>query len=142
LDTTDPRNIARLYVEEFVNERNYAIAEQILGPDFLYHGPNGPARAGRDAYVRGSAAFLAAFPDWRAELRDVVAQHDLVCDRVHITARHTDSINDVPPSGERIDDDCAHIWRLENGVAVEGWLFCNANMLRVMRLASSGRQVG
>ena len=93
-------------------------------------------RAGRDLYVKGSAGFLAAFPDWRAEVHDVVASGDLVTDRVHITATHTASINNVPPTGEKIDDDCAHIWRIENGVLVEGWLFCTANMLRVMALAS------
>ena len=134
--------LVRLYVEEFINRRNFDIAEKILGPDFLYHGPNGAARAGREAYVRGSSAFLAAFPDWRAEVRDVIAQGDMVCDRVHITATHTASINGVPPTGEHIDDDCAHMWRIENGRIAEGWLFCNANMLRVMGLASRPAPTG
>jgi len=40
-------------------------------------------------------------------------------------------------TGEVIDDDCSHLWRVEDGRLVEGWLFCNANMLRVMRLAST-----
>jgi predicted ester cyclase len=133
----EPADFVRLYTEEFINKRNWDIADQIFGPDFLYHGPNGGvARAGRDAYVKGSAGFLAAFPDWRAEALDVVASGDLVTDRVHITATHTASINNVPPTGEKIDDDCAHIWRIEDGVLVEGWLFCTANMLRVMGLAS------
>lgn len=133
----EPEDFVRLYAEEFINKRNWGIAEQIFGPDFLYHGPNGGTpRAGRDLYVKGSAGFLAAFPDWRADVRDVVARPDIVMDRVHITATHTASINNVPPTGEKIDDDCAHIWRIENGQIVEGWLFCNANMLRVMALAS------
>jgi predicted ester cyclase len=135
----DGREFVRLYVEEFINRRNFAIAEQILTPEFLYHGPNGPARAGRESYVQGSSAFLKAFPDWRAEVRDVICEGNLVSDRVHITATHTASINDVAPTGEAIDDDCTHLWRVENGKLAEGWLFCNANMLRVMRLASSGR---
>jgi predicted ester cyclase len=134
---TEPAEYVRLYAEEFINKRNGAIAEEIFGPDFLYHGPNGGvARAGRDLYVKGSYGFLAAFPDWRAEVRAVAASGDLVTDRVHITATHTGSINNVPPTGETIDDDCAHIWRVEDGVIVEGWLFCTANMLRVMGLAS------
>ena len=134
---TEPAEFVRLYAEEFINKRNWDIAEQIFGPGFLYHGPNGgDARAGRDLYVKGSAAFLAAFPDWRAEVRAVAASGDLVTDRVHITATHTASINHVPPTGETIDDDCAHIWRVEDGAIVEGWLFCTANMLRVMGLAS------
>ena len=134
---TEPAEFARLYVEEFINKRNWQIAEQILGPEFLYHGPNGGvARAGRDLYVKGSAGFLQAFPDWRAEVLDVVASGDLVSDRVHITATHSASINNVPPTGEKIDDDCAHLWRIDGGVLVEGWLFGTANMLRVMALAS------
>jgi predicted ester cyclase len=134
----DNREFARLYVEEFINRRNFAIAEQILADDFLYHGPIGPARAGRDAYVRGSAGFLEAFPDWRAEVLDVINDGDMLSDRVHISATHTASINSVAPSGEKIDDDCVHLWRVQDGRLAEGWLFCNANMLRIMRLASSG----
>lgn len=133
----DGRELVRLYVDEFINRRNYAIGEEILGQEFLYHGPNGPARSGRDAYVRGSAAFLVAFPDWRAEIRDVLVDGNLISDRVHISATHTASINEAPATGEVIDDDCAHLWRVEGGRLVEGWLFCNANMLRVMRLAAS-----
>jgi predicted ester cyclase len=134
---TQPEEFVRLYAEEFINRRNWDIAGQIFGPDFLYHGPNGGVpRAGRDVYVKGSAAFLAAFPDWRAEVCAVAASGDLVTDRVHITATHTASINNVPPTGETIDDDCAHIWRVEGELIVEGWLFCTANMLRVMALAS------
>jgi predicted SnoaL-like aldol condensation-catalyzing enzyme len=134
---TEPAEFVRLYAEEFINKRNWAIADQIFGPEFLYHGPNGgEPRAGRDVYVKGSAGFLAAFPDWRAEVCAVAASGDLVTDRVHITATHTASINNVPPTGETIDDDCAHMWRVEDGVIVEGWLFCTVNMLRVMGLAS------
>lgn len=107
------KELVRLYVDGFINRRNFAIAETILRDDFQYRGPNGPVRAGREPYVRGSAAFLAAFPDWRAEVRTVISDGD-------------------------IDDDCVHLWRLEDERLAEGWLFCNANMLRVMRLASSG----
>ena len=131
--------LVQRYIDEFINERNWQVAEEILSPDFLYHGPNGPARAGREIYWKGSAAFLAAFPDWRGLIQDVVSEGDVVTDRVRITATHSASINGVPPTGETIDDDCAHIWRVADGRLVEGWLFCNANMLRVMRLASSGK---
>jgi len=131
------RELVRLYVDEFINRRNYSIADEILAPGFLYHGPNSPARSGRDSYVKGSAAFLVASPDWRAEVVDVLADGQMLSDRVHISATHTVSINDVPVTGEVIDDDCSHLWRVEDGRLVEGWLFCNANMLRVMRLAST-----
>ena len=131
--------LVQRYIDEFINQRKWQVAEEILGPDFLYHGPNGPARSGRETYWKGSAAFLAAFPDWQARIEDVVCESDLVTDRVRITATHTASINGVPPTGEKIDDDCAHIWRVGEGRLVEGWLFCNGNMLRVMRLASSGK---
>ena len=92
----EPAEYVRLYAEEFINNRNWDIAGAIFGPDFLYHGPNGGVpRAGRDVYVKGSAGFLAAFPDWRAEVCAVAASGDLVTDRVHITATHTASINAV-----------------------------------------------
>ena len=133
----DGRELVRLYVDEFINRRNYAIADDILDADFLYHGPNGPARSGRGSFVSGSAAFLLAFPDWRAEVMDVLVDGHMVSDRVHISATHTASINGVPVTGEVIDDDCSHLWRVESGRLVEGWLFSNANMLRVMRLAAS-----
>jgi ketosteroid isomerase-like protein len=88
---------------------------------------------GGGRYAKGSAAFLQAFPDWQARVEDVGRQGSLVADRVHITATHSAPMS---PTGERIDDGCAHLWRMENGRVAEGWLFCNANMLRVMRLAS------
>jgi predicted ester cyclase len=132
------RDFVRVYVEEFINRRDAAAAERILAPDFVYHGPNGPATTGRESYVRRSHGFLEAFPDWRAEICDVLVDGDMVSDRVHISATHSGSINNVAPTGERIDDDCVHLWRVEGDRIVEGWLFCNANMLRVMRLASAG----
>jgi predicted ester cyclase len=126
----------RTYVEEFINRRNWQAISTLLAEDFVYHGPNGGTMTGRERYAKGSAAFLQAFPDWQAGVEDLVQQGSLVVDRVHITATHSALINDVAPTDERIDDDCAHLWRIEDGLIAEGWLFCNANMLRVMRLAS------
>jgi predicted ester cyclase len=131
--------LARLYVDEFVNGRNYGIVDEMMTEDFVYHNPRGADRAGREAFARATEAFYAAFPDWHAELRDVLIDGDLISDRVHITATHTESINGVAPTGERIDDDCSHLWRVQDGRIAEGWLFCTANMLRVMVLAATGK---
>jgi steroid delta-isomerase-like uncharacterized protein len=68
------------------------------------------------------AAYMAAFPDLRMELEDVVESGDKVWARARCTGTHTGELMGMPPTGKSVDIQCIDIVRIgDDGKAVEHW---------------------
>jgi steroid delta-isomerase-like uncharacterized protein len=64
---------------------------------------------------------LAAFPDLRSQVEDLIAVDDKVIVRVRWTGTQTGDYAGVPATGKPVDVRVISIWRFENGRAVENW---------------------
>jgi predicted ester cyclase len=83
----------------------------------------GQARA---EFLPGIVAMKTAFPDWHVTIEDMVAEGNLVVDRIRISATHSGSVNGIPASGRRIETLAMHMWRVVDGKLAEGWYTTDA----------------
>lgn len=63
----------------------------------------------------------AAFPDWRSELHELIAEGDLVVERFTAGGTHRGEVMGMPGTGKPISLPGINIFRLRDGLIVERW---------------------
>ena len=124
--TQDNKAIVRRYLEEIINQGDMSAADEILAPDYVNRSSGGGIGLSRGDFLQSLVALRTAFPDWHVTIEEMVAEGDLVVDRMRISATHTGSVNGVPPSGRRIATLAMHMWRVADGKLAEGWYTTDA----------------
>ncbi|MHB8574199.1 MAG: ester cyclase [Dehalococcoidia bacterium] len=114
--------LVRRYVEELINRGDIDVAEAIFAADFITHPPHGGALArSPQSFAQNVVQLRIAFPDWHARIEHVIAEGDMVADRVWITATHTGSVRGIPASGRPLAFAGIHHWRVADGKLAELW---------------------
>ena len=126
---------------EEINRGNLDAASGYVAPDLALNGE----QIGREAYKRRDEAMLAAFPDLRYDIEDLVAEGDTVVARWRLTGTHEGDLAgptmSVPPSGKRIDLWGMSLCRIEGGKVTENWeSFDMMEFLGQLGVLSSPRQ--
>ena len=104
----------RHHFEVFVNQKNIAIADETLAPDFLDHDGPGGKPADREADKAMMRGMHARYPDLHVTIEDMIAEADkVVCRNLW---RATD-----PATGSKLSFKGIVIWRFANGKLVERW---------------------
>ena len=70
---------------------------------------------------QGYTAFRSAFPDWREEIVDVVAEEDRVVGRFKCSGTHRGEMMGIAPTGRRMEVDEVYFLRVQDGKFVEFW---------------------
>lgn len=116
--TAQHEAIARRFLEETQNERNLAVVDELVAPEFV----------GRTAGIRGTAALkqsiednLVSFPDLRVTIEEQLSDGDTVVSRY--TARGTQSgpYHGLEPTGKPVEFTAIAIHRFADGKITEGW---------------------
>jgi len=94
---------------EAINTANMDVVDELYAPELA-----GQAK-------QGFTAFRSAFPDWREELVDVVAEGDKVVGRFKCSGTHRGEMMGIPPTGRHMEVDEVYFLRVENGKFVEFW---------------------
>ena len=115
------KEIVSRFVEEFKNNANHDIVDELFTPDFVHHlkDPNLPP--GREAIKLLGQSIVTGFPDVKATVEDLLADGDNVIERTTARATHTGEFNDIPPTGNPVVWTEIHIYRLQDGKIIELW---------------------
>jgi len=113
--------VVQRWVDEVWNQRNAAAIDEIAAPGYVLHYFAIGASFDLPTYKQFHPQFMAAFPDMRVVLEDMVAEGDKVTARMVQTGTHSAELMGVPPSGKRVEQPALAIYRIENGKLVEGW---------------------
>ena len=109
----------RSYIEQLWNKRDQSAVERYLAPNYVEHNKNlPPGRDGRWGFV---SKVLTAFPDYHAEIQDVVADGDRVVARVQWTGTQDGPYEGRPPTHNKLVFSTADFFRFENGKIAEHW---------------------
>jgi steroid delta-isomerase-like uncharacterized protein len=96
--------LERRLIEEVWNKGNLDFAEECFTPDYVNHDPSSPEGIrGPEGFKQNVAAIRAAFPDFRMEIVDQVAEGEKVVTRYVITGTQKSELAGIPPSGRRIE---------------------------------------
>ena len=97
--------------------KDSASARDLFSPDFKTNGEH----AGIDGPRATVEHRLAAFPDLKSQVEELIAVDDKIVVRVRWTGTQTGDYAGVPATGKAVDVRVISIWRFENGKVVENW---------------------
>jgi steroid delta-isomerase-like uncharacterized protein len=121
MGTQENKASARRFVDEVVNRGNFAVLDELTGPNFVDHS----APPGVPATAEGQKAFWtmyrAAFPDLHATSEDEVAEGDRVVQRITTHGTMRGDFQGMPASGKEATWSEIHIVRFADGKVVEHW---------------------
>jgi len=113
------KELYRHYIEELWNKRDQSAVERYLAPNYVEHNKRlPPGRDGRWGFVSN---VLTAFPDYHAEIQEVVAEGDRVVARVQWTGTQNGPYEGRPPTHNKLVFSTADFFRFENGKIAEHW---------------------
>lgn len=121
-DVEENKAVIRRLVQEVQNDKNWDVFDELHAEDYVNHSapPGVPQdREGQKMYL---GAFMAAFPDCRFTIDDMVAEGDQVVTKKTFTGTHTAELSGIPPTGKRVTLQFADIMRVRDGKIVEHWL--------------------
>jgi steroid delta-isomerase-like uncharacterized protein len=116
----DNKEIVRRFAVEFINEGNYATAEELLAEDIADHTPLGET-TGRESVVDTLKTVRTAFPDFVVTLQAIVSEHDTVAVRMTQRGTHQGTFMGIEPTGNTFEIEAMVFVRLEDGMIVERW---------------------
>ena len=94
---------------EAINEGNLDIVDELFSPMLAR-----PAK-------RSFTAFRTAFPDWRMEIAELVAEGNTVVGRFRCSGTNQGEYKGMPPTGKRMEVDEVYFLRVEGGKFVDFW---------------------
>lgn len=117
----DPKATADRYYE-ILNAHDLDRLDEICAPDLRGH-----AGAGKDlAQLKTDiGAFLEAFPDLHADVRELVREDDLVSTWVTYTGTHGGAFAGVPSSGRQVKFAAWDLLRVADGRITEITSYCD-----------------
>lgn len=125
------KTTSRRWVEAY-NERDLATQDGGLAASFAAHAPASlePEPMRLEAWNAFLAAFTEGFPDLELTVVSVVAEGDLVAQRIQYQGTHTGFFQGLPPTGRKISVEGLELNQLdEDGRVVEHWFHLDALLL-------------
>ena len=106
-------------MEEVFNRGNFDVADDLVREDFYNHeAPDSPRPEG----FKASARWLrSAFPDYHAELHELVVDGNLLVGRLMVSGTHLGDFMGMPPTGRVFSVQHMHMYRVEDGKVAEHW---------------------
>ena len=100
---------------------DWEAASKLHSPDFIYHGPHESMTMTREELGQAIDGLQSAFPDFRREINDMVAEGDKVAVRMTYYGTHKGEYEGIPATGKKTASEAIVILRIVDGKIVEGW---------------------
>jgi predicted ester cyclase len=120
MSTEANKAVVRRYIEEANNGGNVALVDELIAPDYVWHGRslNGP-----DALKAFLTWQRTTAPDWRIVIHDLIAEGDRVVVRATANGTRAEQSPGIPfPTPEYHDIAWIAIYRLTEGRINEVWV--------------------
>ncbi len=94
---------------ETINTGNLDIVDELFAPELA------------EPTKRSFTAFRSAFPDWRMEIVELVAEGNTVVGRFRCSGTNLGEFKGMPPTGKRMEVDEVYFLRVDDGKFVDFW---------------------
>ena len=113
-------------VEEFITalftDGDLTAVDRYLDPGFVKHDPPFPgAPLDAEGMRQAGARFRQAFPDWRSDLQQLIAEGDLVAENFIAHGTHQATLMGEAPTGREVILRGVNIFRVADGKITERW---------------------
>jgi len=117
------KNLVRQMNDVVWNEGDLDRIDEYFSPHFVRHFlPGDSELKGIDSLREHERMLREAFPDWREEIKHIVAEEDLVVIHFVSTGTNLGGWLDKPPTGRKIIINEMSILRIEDDKVAEQWL--------------------
>ncbi len=117
------KDLVRRDNEEVWNKGNLEIMDELYSADFVLHFlPDGSESRGLDKQRDHILNHRKAFPDWAEEIKQILAEGDLVMTHFVSTGTNEGSFMGNPPTGKQTRANEMTIFRIADGKIAEQWL--------------------
>jgi len=115
--------IVMRYVEEFWNQKNLDVLDELISPSAIAHEATTVHLFGQglESLKQAAAMYIAAFPDLHVTVDDLIAEGDMVVERWTCTATNQGELMGIPPSGKQVAWTGITMYRFADGKIVEHW---------------------
>jgi len=121
-DVEANKELYRHYIEDLWNKKDPTAVDRYVAHDYVDHNPNPIYRpSGFEGRKRFVATVLTAFPDYHAEIQEVVAEGDRVVARVEFTGTNDGPYEGRPPTHNKLRFSTADFFRIADGKIAEHW---------------------
>ncbi len=117
--------LVRRFFEDFCNGRRSEVADEIIAPDYVSHGPQAPPAEGPDG-VRARVGLYQDSVDGHWNVVEMFSSDDRVVARWTGTGSHRGELMGLAATGKPIDVDAISIFRIADGKIAEEWTVWDA----------------
>jgi len=117
----DNKAVVSRFVQEFKNNANHGIVDELFTADFVHHLKDPRLPPGRDGIKAVGQVVVGGLPDVSVTVEDLLADGDRVIERTTARAKHTGEFNGIPATNNQVEWTEIHIYRLEDGKIAEPW---------------------
>jgi steroid delta-isomerase-like uncharacterized protein len=122
MSTEDNKALARRAVEETMNQRNWAVFDELHVPDYVCHYASRTIQ-GREPFKQYLSMLLTALPDLHFTIEDMFGGvGDRVVIRYTYRGTHKGDLMGIPPTGKQIAVTGIGYMRVANGKILEEWI--------------------
>jgi len=130
----DNEAVARRWFEEFFNERNLDVVDEIIAPDHTVHDPShlnlAPGPEGQKELLD---RYVTAFPDARIVIEEQIADENHIVTRYTFHGTHEGYLPEYSPTGVEVSASGIQIDRISEGRIEETWVnWDSAGVLRLI----------
>jgi steroid delta-isomerase-like uncharacterized protein len=122
---TNKAVVQRFYEEAF-DRHNMNVIEEVIAPDWVNHDPSLPPLSGHDGARRLLGMFYGAFPDFRGEVEEIIADGNEVAVRTRFTGTHRGELLGIPATGRQVNVAQAAVHRVVDGKITDNWVVFDA----------------
>jgi len=123
--------VSRL-INEFVNEGNEEVADELLAPDYVRYDPDAPSGTqGAEEFKEMIRMFGNAFSDAEVSIEEIIGEGDLVVFRGIERGTHDGEFMGHEPTGETFEINGLAMHRVEDGQITATW--ANWDMLGMLQ---------
>ena len=122
MSTEDNKALARRAFEETMNQRNWAVFDELHDPDYVCHYASRTIQ-GREPFRQLLSMLLTALPDLHVTIEDLFGgEGDRVVARYTYRGTHKGDLMGFPPTGKQVAVTGIAIARVANGKILEEWI--------------------
>ncbi len=111
------RSVVQRFYDEVFTQKKMPVLEEVFAPDLVIHDLD----VGGELPGGGLPETLAAFPDVKATVDQLLVEGDLVAASVSYTGTHQAEFLGVAPTGKTVTWSIIDLWRVQDGKIVELW---------------------
>jgi predicted ester cyclase len=124
------RKLVERFYSDAWNRWEDRVVDELLTSDFVFRGSLGDEAEGREGFRAYRDRVRSAFPDFRNDVLEIVANGDQAAVRLRCTGRHGGELFGIAATGREVAYDAAAFLRARDAQLCEVWVLGDLEHLR------------